>query len=127
VFAHAAADTGLACRLCVVEVSTGSTTPLTVADGATPTWSIAGPIAFSTTGSLSGVFVVDPDGTGRRRVSGDLRGATDPRWSPDGRRLIFSTAGPGSSIAVVDPDGGDLTLVEGGGTDRSPAWQPRPP
>ena len=125
VFAHAAADAGHACGLCVVEVSSGSTTPLTVEDGATPTRSIAGPIAFSTPGSSPGVFVVDPDGTGLRRVSGDLSGAIAPQWSPDGRRLLFTVQGNGSQMSVVDADGGGLTLVgQNNGTNRSPAWQP---
>jgi len=125
VFAHAAADAGQACGLCIVEVSSGSTTPLSVQDSATPTWSIAGPVAFSTAGSSPGVFVIDPDGKAPRRVSGDLSGAIAPQWSPDGRRLLFTTAGPGASIAVVDADGGGLTVVgQNNGTNRSPAWQP---
>jgi TolB protein len=114
--------------LVLVDVASGSITPLTAEPGSMPTWSIGGTIAFSTTGSASpGVFVVASDGNGLRRVSGDVRFATAPEWSPDGRRLLLGGEG-GSPVAVVDPASGNLTaLGNDDGTSRSPAWQPRLP
>ena len=57
-----------------------------------------------------GIFVMDADGSGRRRVT-SMGGA--PVWSPDGRRLAFEVSrselglpGGGSDIYVVDVDGG---------------------
>ncbi|MDO8485585.1 MAG: hypothetical protein Q7S35_11665 [Candidatus Limnocylindrales bacterium] len=113
--------------LFLVEVASGSITPLTAEPGSMPTWSIGGTIAFSTIGSGSpGIFLVDPDGSGLRRVSGDLGLTPVPEWSPDGRRLLLSDEGRGSQVGVVDPSSGNLTLLtEDGGTNRSPAWQPR--
>jgi TolB protein len=113
--------------LILIEVASGSITPLTTEPGSMPTWSIGGTIAFSTTGSASpGVFVVASDGSSLRRVSGDLRFATAPEWSPDGRRLLLG--GEGGLPALVDPGSGNLTVL-GNDVDtiRSPAWQPRLP
>ena len=112
--------------LILIEVASGSITPLTAEPGSMPAWSIGGMIAFSTTGSASpGVFVVASDGSGLRRVSGDLRFATAPEWSPDGRWLLLGGEG-GSPVAVVDPGSRNLTVLgNDDGTIRSPAWQPR--
>ncbi len=114
--------------LILIEVASGSITPLTAEPGSMPTWSAGGTIAFSTTGSASpGVFVVASDGSGLRRVSGDLRFAFEPEWSPDGRRLLLGGEG-GSPVAVVDPGSGNPTVLgNDDGTIRSPAWQPRMP
>jgi TolB protein len=112
--------------LIVVEVATGSITPLTAEPGSVPTWSIDRTIAFSTTGSASpGVFVVFSDGSGLRRVSADLSFAARPSWAPDGRRLLLGDDNGRSPVAVVDLISGNLTLLgDGVGTTRSPAWQP---
>jgi Tol biopolymer transport system component len=113
--------------LILIEVATGSITRLTTEPGSMPTWSSGGTIAFSTTGSASpGVFVLASDGSGLRRVSGDLRFATAPEWSPDGRRLLLG--GEGGLPALVDPGSSNLTVL-GNDVDtiRSPAWQPRLP
>ena len=59
------------------------------------------------------MFVVDQDGTGIRRVSGDLSGAIAPDWSPDGRRLLLTIEGNRSRISIVDAGGGGLTFIEG--------------
>jgi anti-sigma factor RsiW len=113
--------------LILVDVVSGSITPLTAEPGSMPAWSIGGTIAFSTTGSASpGLFVVASDGSGLRRISGDLRFATAPDWSPDGRWLLLG--GEGGSPAAVDPGSGNLTVLGyNDGTIRSPAWQPRLP
>jgi Tol biopolymer transport system component len=118
-----------AAGLVLVEVASGSMTPLTAEPGSRPTWSIRGPIAFSTPGVASpSVFVIDPDLSNLRRVSGDVGFASVPQWSPDGRWLLLGDDGSGSPIAVVDPGSGSLTLLgDYDGTGRSPAWQPRLP
>jgi Tol biopolymer transport system component len=115
--------------LVLVDVASGSITPLTAEPGSMPTWSIRGTIAFSTTGAASpSVFVIDPDGSNLRRVSGDVGFASVPQWSPDGRWLLLGDENRGSPVAVVDPGSGNLRLLgDYDGTGRSPAWQPRLP
>lgn len=70
---------------------------------------IAGP------GGSQGIYVMNPDGSGRRRISP----ASGPglSWSPDGSRLVF-TSNPG--ISVMNADGSGVTrLTE---TGEFPAW-----
>jgi TolB protein len=112
--------------LFLVEVATGVITPLTAEPGALPSWSIAGTIAFSTPGSPSpGVFVIDPDGSGLRRISADLDLGEVPIWAPDGRRLLFGSDVARPMVSTVDPVSGRLSEVGiDSGTARSAAWQP---
>lgn len=112
--------------LVVVDVASGSIRPLTAEPGSTSTWSLAGAIAFSTTGSASpGVFVIDSDGSNARRILADVAFASVLQWSPDGRRLLLGDDNGDSLVAVANPGSGSLTLLvmDAGGT-RSPAWQP---
>ena len=115
--------------LSIVDVASGSLTPLTAEPGSKPIWSIYGSIAFATTGSASpGVFVIDADGSDLRRVSGDPGVVSTMVWSPDGRWLLLADDVSGSPATIVDPVTGAMTSVgvEPGGS-RSPAWQPRLP
>jgi Tol biopolymer transport system component len=115
--------------LSIVDVASGSLTPLTSEPGSKPIWSVDGSIAFATTGSASpGVFVINADGSDLRRVSGDPGAVSTMIWSPDGRWLLVGDDVSGSPAAIVDPVDGAMTAigVESGGS-RSPAWQPRLP
>jgi Tol biopolymer transport system component len=53
------------------------------------------------------VFVVNADGTGRRRL---VRNGTEPAWSPDGRLIAFlrDVSDRYSTVYVVRPDGTGL-------------------
>lgn len=115
--------------LFIIDVVSGSVTPLVSEPGSMASWSIGGTIAFSTTGSASpGVFIVASDGTGLRRVSGDVAFAYEPDWSPDGRLLLLGDEAGGSPVAVVNPGGGDpISVGDIAHTRRSPAWQSRLP
>ncbi|MGH3130898.1 MAG: hypothetical protein ACRDNX_08790, partial [Gaiellaceae bacterium] len=61
------------------------------------------------------VWVVRPDGTGKRR----LTAGTAPAWSPHGTRL--AVVREGGTIVVVRADGTDERVLAAGG---SPAWSP---
>lgn len=78
-----------------------------------------------------GIFVMNADGSGRRRVT-SMGGA--PVWSPDGRRIAFEVSrsalglpGGGSDIYVVDVDGGapvNITNNAPGQYAVAPDWSP---
>src|SRR5262245_32919366 len=91
-------------------------------------------IAFLSTADLghtvlgaSELYLVNPDGTGRRRLLATLTGTKTgglspwqtPVWSPDGRELLY---GRGDYRQVMKPDGsGQRRLARNAG---SPAWSP---
>ncbi len=93
------------------------------------------------TGVDGGLFTIQPDGTGSRRLAGGgVEGAvgrisaqglapealfTWPTWSRDGRKLAFSRVLPSdgtvaSSIYVADVETGDLNLVHENEPGSSP-------
>jgi hypothetical protein len=108
-------------------------------DGA---WSPQGnEIIFSrhaTPDARSSLWIVHADGTGLRRVDvhpagacGGLiadpssQGCFQPRWSPDGTKIVFARGTSGdfdSRIYVVGVDGSGLTQITHGTGDQSPDW-----
>ena len=55
------------------------------------------------------VYVMNGDGSGRRRLTQGPQTDGDPVWSPDGRRLAFVRVhGDRSDVYVVDADGSGL-------------------
>ena len=87
------------------------------------------------------LFVIDPDGTDRKQVTGALLGDTGtglldpslgagtrwPSWSPDGSRLAFGCSGPTGlpQICVSDASGrGRLAITPEGQGFYQPAWSP---
>jgi TolB protein len=69
---------------------------------------------------------IQPDGSGRQKLSHGPRRKTTPAWSPDGARIAFSV---GDTIWITDPDGANRVVI---GSDlpkgiRSadwPSWSP---
>jgi len=90
-----------------------------------PTWSPDGSqIAFGVwTPEGSGIWAINADGSGVRRIT-DLPGyAGSPAWSPDGSLIAFAAgdAGAGGELYVMTPDGEDIRQVT---TDRRQAGAP---
>jgi DNA-binding SARP family transcriptional activator len=80
------------------------------------------------------LFVVNPDGTGERRLTRPAAGTVDdqPEWSPDGRHIAFERCSVGDpcSVWTVRPDGSQAHRVKVHCTLRpicestSPSWTP---
>ena len=84
-------------------------------------------IAFATNrwGDLE-IAVIQPDGTGLRRLT-HSRGIDDfPAWSPDGRHIAFMSHRDGNfEIYVMLADGtGQANITRHPEIDNFPAWTP---
>jgi TolB protein len=78
------------------------------------------------------IFVMDADGTDRRRLTDNDVHDVEPAWSPDGSHIVFSRQieCPALSPCPFDlvriaPDGtGERTLLANGHVNRDPDWSP---
>lgn len=92
------------------------------AEDAQPDWSPTAPrIAFTRRYGYSplGLYVANADGTQARRI---MANASDPKWSPDGRKIAFSTAAR-DGVHVMNADGTGARLVLGG-LANDVSWSP---
>jgi TolB protein len=113
-----------------IDVATRSLDQLTRNDEAQlasdPAWSAKGGIIFSEESSPEeppGLLLVNPDGSGRRKVSTRVSGLSQPSWAPDGRRVAVSRFGSG--IHVLDVRTGSARrLKRTSEIDDAPAWSP---
>ena len=87
-----------------------------------PSWSPDGKrIAFGQHGDL---YVMDADGSNRRRLTGSPGEESRPAWSPDGTEIAF-VSGRGQNLWIVDAYGSSLRpLTRNAARDQDPAWSP---
>ena len=62
-------------------------------------------------GFKTGLFVVNADGTGLRRVTPSRLGALSAQWSPNGEWIGFTGVGRISRLWIVHPDGTGLRKI----------------
>ena len=90
-------------------------------DSGEPDWSSTGQITFiQRTGyrdETLEVFVMSPDGTGRRRLTHNREQEATPAWSPDASRVAFHGE---RGIYVINTDGTGLKRITNGSEDWSP-------
>jgi Tol biopolymer transport system component len=79
------------------------------------------------------IWTMNPDGSDQRQLTVDPGDKFQPRWSPDGSRLLYVTDGGyddwgnyfGRDIKVINADGTEIKwVVHSPGDDTDPSWSP---
>ena len=71
------------------------------------------------------LYVMNVDGTHRRRLTHSPGGEIDPAWSPDGSQIAFSgDTASGNAIFVINARGGQPIPVTMNGLSYEPTWSP---
>ncbi|NDJ75364.1 MAG: hypothetical protein GYB65_03815 [Chloroflexi bacterium] len=116
--------------LAIVDISTGTTTPLTAlgAQVVHPAWSPDGArIAFASdaSGDME-IYTINTDGTGLTNLTENPATDESPTWAPDSGRLAFQSDRDGDTeLYVMAADGTNpARLTTSPGADRNPVWSP---
>ncbi len=78
------------------------------------------------------IWLMNLDGSGLEQITDIPEGACQPKWSPDGMRIVFVSPCvrhlvfyPGASLFIINADGtGLLPLPNVPGGDYDPSWSP---
>jgi TolB protein len=72
------------------------------------------------------IFVIRPDGAGKKRLTQEGTQNYFPAWSPDGKKLAFSSDRGGGSVQiwVIEADGGSPRQLTTQGSNSVPVWSP---
>jgi Tol biopolymer transport system component len=92
-----------------------------------PVWSPDGQrIAFTSThDENTDIYVMNPDGSQRSRLTNDPAEDRSPAWSPDGQRIAFVSAMDGTGgVFLIDRDGSRRTQLIADPHVMNPAWSP---
>ena len=115
----------LALCLCGAPAAGGGATTTRFASAGDASWSATGRklvfVGYEEAGprARGALYVMNPDGSGVRRITPFMRRIHGPSWAPDGRRIAF---GWGDEIAVAAADGGGVRRL--GRSGGSPDWSP---
>lgn len=95
-----------------------------------PAWSPDGRMLAYTSALPDGnveIFVMNADGSGRRRITNHPMGDVTPTWAPSGNQLAFVSDRTGSpQIYTVDLDGSRVTRVSRESYCDRPTWSAPP-
>jgi Tol biopolymer transport system component len=96
-------------------------------------------IVFDSTRDLNGesgglfhseIYVANIDGSGERRLTFNAEHEIEPRWSPDGKRIVFMGSNNEDELSqyeiyLMDADGDNFQqLTDNDSADRFPSWSP---
>jgi Tol biopolymer transport system component len=101
--------------------------PRRLGPGAVARWSRDGRrIAYALfDGRQSDLFLMDADGSHRRRLTSTAATEEPAAWSPDSRRLLFTRFTPRGRIGVLDLRTRRVTVLTSGARDETAAdWSP---
>lgn len=74
------------------------------------------------------IYSMRSDGSGLTRLTNDSLDDRQPRWSPDGTRIVYIRAyvagGYQPNVTIMDADGANKTRLTKDSGDENPSWSP---